>query len=131
MLKKDLSPANRSSSALLPASAEPCQPGLAKPPQHDAAQLTPPDAIGMNTDSTLALTPAEHTQLHVRVIALENLVIALLASATEQQLACAREMATFILPRAGATPHELTTHAAAEMLDMVERAIHFRGTPPR
>lgn len=74
------------------------------------------------------LTAAEQTQLHVRVIALENLLIALLATSSDQQLDCAREMATYILPRAGATPHALTTHAAAEMLSVVQRAIHFRDT---
>ena len=72
------------------------------------------------------LTNAELQQLHVRVIALESLVIALLASATEQQLDCAREMAIFISPRPGATAHPLTTHAATEMVSMVERATHFR-----
>ncbi len=77
------------------------------------------------------LTDAEQTQRHVRVIALENLVITLLASATDHQLACARETAAYISPRAGATPHPLTTHAAAEMVSIVERAIHFRGTPPK
>ena len=77
------------------------------------------------------LTLAEQAQLHVRVIALENLLIALLASATEQQLDCARELAAYIAPRAGATPHPLTTHAAAEMMSIVERALHFRGTPPK
>ena len=131
MLTKDSSPPIASSGTHSPVTSEPCPPGLLKTPQEAAAQPTPPDAIGMVADSTAALTPAEHTQLHVRVIALENLVIALLASATEHQLECAREMATFISPRAGATPHELTTHAAAEMLDMVERAVHFRGAPPR
>ncbi len=77
------------------------------------------------------LTLAEQTQLHVRVIALENLVIALLASATEHQLECAREMAAYISPRPGATQHPLTTHAAAEMLSLVERALHFRGASPK
>ena len=55
----------------------------------------------------------------------------LLASATEHQLECAREMAAYITPRAGATAHPLTINAAADMVSMVERAIHFRGTPPK
>ena len=78
-----------------------------------------------------SLTHAEHTQLHVRIIALENLVIAMLASAADNQLECAREMAAYITPRAGATAHPLTTHAAAEMVSMVDRALHFRDTPPQ
>ena len=51
------------------------------------------------------LENAELVQLQIRVIALENLLIALLAQASEQQLDLARHMAAHISPRAGATPH--------------------------
>jgi hypothetical protein len=44
------------------------------------------------------LTNAELVQLRVRVIALENLMIALLAGASDKQLEIAREMATYISP---------------------------------
>ncbi len=71
---------------------------------------------------------AELGALHIRVIALENLVIALLATASDRQLEQAREMARYISPRPGFTPHPLTTHAAAHMVDLVERAARFR--PP-
>lgn len=117
--------------------AEQCPPGLWKTPQEQAA-LAPAQRVESTVESSVAtnvtegaLTRAEQTQLHVRVIALENLVIALLACATEHQLDCAREMADYISPRAGATAHPLTIHAAAEMVSMVDRAVHFRGTPPR
>ena len=73
------------------------------------------------------LTNAELVQLRVRVIALENLVIALLAEAPDRQLDLAREMATYISPRAGFTQHPLTIHAAAHMVDLVERAGQFRS----
>ena len=73
------------------------------------------------------LTQAELVQLQSRVIALENLVVALLAQGTLQQLELARNMATYISPRPGFTPHPLTTHAAARMVHFVERADHFRG----
>jgi hypothetical protein len=73
------------------------------------------------------LTNAEIVQLRIRVIALENLVIALLAEASERQLGLAREMAAYISPRPGATHHPLTIHAAAQMIDLVERAGHFRS----
>jgi hypothetical protein len=76
------------------------------------------------------LTNAELVQLRIRVIALENLVIALLAEASDRQLAVAREMATYILPRPGFTPHPLTIHAAAHMIDLVERAGQFRDLAP-
>jgi hypothetical protein len=66
-------------------------------------------------------------QLRIRVIALENLVIALLAEASERQLGLAREMAAYISPRPGVTPHPQTIHAAAQMIDLVKRAGHFRS----
>ncbi len=84
------------------------------------------------------LTNAELVQLRIRVIALENLVIALLAEASERQLGLAREMAAYIAPRPAAyisprpgfTHHPLTVHAAAQMIDFVERGRHFRQTKP-
>ena len=75
------------------------------------------------------LANAELVQLRIRVIALENLVIALLAQAPLRQLALAREMATFISPRQGCTPHPLTLRAAAEMLSLVDRADRFASPP--
>lgn len=75
--------------------------------------------------------PAELGALHVRVIALENLVIALLATASDRQLELAREMAPYIVLRPGFTHHPLTTHAAAHMVDIVERAVRFRSDGPR
>jgi hypothetical protein len=74
-----------------------------------------------------ALTNAELVQLRIRVIALENLLIALLADASERQLDLAREMAAYISPRPGSTHHPLTVHAAAQMIDFVDRASHFRS----
>lgn len=71
------------------------------------------------------LTQAELVQLHIRVIALENLVIALLAQASNPQLVLAREMADYIAPRPGFTPHPLTVGAANEMLSMLKRASPF------
>ena len=73
------------------------------------------------------LTNAELLQLRIRVIALENVVIALLAEASEQQLELVREMAAYITPRPGYTPHRLTTLAAAEMIGLVARASPFRA----
>src|SRR5664279_2523977 len=76
------------------------------------------------------LTNAELVQLQIRVIALENLVIALLAEASDRQLHLAREMAAYISPRPGFTRHHLTVDGAAQMISLVERARHFRGLPP-
>jgi hypothetical protein len=71
--------------------------------------------------------PTELTQLRIRVIALENLVIALLAQAPDAQLHEARKMATYISPRPGHTPHHLTLRAADEMRSLVDRANQFRA----
>ena len=73
------------------------------------------------------LTNAELVQLRVRVIALENLVIALLAEAGDRQITLAREMAAYVSPRPGFTDHPLTVHAASHMIDLVERAGPFRS----
>jgi len=76
------------------------------------------------------LTDADLVQLRIRVVALENLVIALLAKASDRHLDLAREMAAYISPRPGFTQHPLTIHAAAHMIDLVERADHFRVEKP-
>jgi hypothetical protein len=73
------------------------------------------------------LTNAELVQLRIRVIALENLMITLLAQASDRQLDLAREMAAYISPRPGFTHHPLTIHAAAHMIDLVERSGRFRS----
>jgi len=77
------------------------------------------------------LTNTELVQLRVRVIALENLVITLLADASAQQLERVREMASYISPRPGAASHPLTTHAATQMLNLVDRSRHFRVATPK
>lgn len=70
---------------------------------------------------------AEAGNLRVRLIALENLVVALLAGAPESQSQLVREMAAYISPRAGTTPHRMTIEAARNMLALVERAAHYKS----
>jgi hypothetical protein len=72
------------------------------------------------------MTNTELVHLRIRVIALENLIIALLTDGPDRQLEIAREMATYISPRAGFTQHPLTIKAARQMNDMVNRAEHYR-----
>lgn len=87
---------------------------------------TPPETLPGRADIPMpANGPAEIGALHVRVIALENLVIALLATASDEQRARAKEMAAYISPRPGFTQHPLTTHAADHMIDLIERASRF------
>ena len=76
------------------------------------------------------MSNAELVQLRVRVIALENLVIAMLSEGTDRQLQIARDMASYIAPRTGFTQHPLTKQGAHHMTDLVDRAIHFRTLPP-
>jgi hypothetical protein len=76
------------------------------------------------------LTNAELVQLRIRVIAIENLVIALLAESSDRQLGLVREMAAYISPRSGSAHHPLTIQAAAQMVDLVERAGQFRIKAP-
>ena len=91
-------------------------------------------AIAPAADSTLTdvhdLTNAELVQLRVRVIALENLMIAVLADISDRQLQIARDMADYISPRPGFTHHPLTILAAKHMTDLVECAVHFRNLRP-
>ena len=103
----------------------PTQPDT-QPPGRSLTELISNEGQG----ATLPLTDAELRQLHVRVIALENLVISLLADASDRQLTLAREMAVFIVPRPGFTAHPLTVHAAAQMISLVERAGRFRDATP-
>ena len=84
-------------------------------------------AAGDGSGPAPPLTNAELSQLHIRVIALEGLVAALLTEATDRQLALAREMTSYISPRPGFTPHALTLRAANQMTDLVERALRFRN----
>jgi hypothetical protein len=74
------------------------------------------------------LSNTELVQLRIRVIALENLMIAVLSQATPWQLDMAGEMAAYIAPRADATPHPLTVQAAQHMNALVRRAFQFRDT---
>ncbi len=68
--------------------AEPCGPQTASPSVEGQARM-PENG------------PAEVGALHVRVIALENLLISVLATASDRQLELAREMASYIAPRPG------------------------------
>jgi hypothetical protein len=86
-------------------------------------------APGEGESNALPLADAELVQLQIRVIALENVMIAILARGSDRQLELAREMADYISPRPGFTPHRLTIGAAEEMNSLVERAARFRRGP--
>lgn len=83
-------------------------------------------ASGEPAREVLPLTNAELVQLQIRVIALENLMTALLADAPGPQLDLVREIAAYISPRPGYTPHRLTIHAAARMISLTEAAGRLR-----
>jgi len=75
---------------------------------------------------TPPVATADLIQLRVRVIAIENVVIALLAQTPESAVARVRALASAIQPRPGHKPHPLTLHAAEHMLQLVERAARFK-----
>lgn len=75
------------------------------------------------------LSNAELVQLQIRVIALENLVVALLAHAPEQQLELVRDIAASIFPRPG-VEHRLTSQAAAQMEHLAQRSRRLQGCLP-
>lgn len=77
------------------------------------------------------MTNAELVHLRIRVIALENMMIALLTEGSDRQREIAREMAECISPRPGYTQHPLTIHAAKHMTDLVDRAVHFKSAQNR
>ncbi len=85
-------------------------------------------AFGAACDSP-PLTNAELVQLQIRVIALESVITALLAEASEPQIERACERALYIVPRPGRTPHRLTISAAARIVGMIQDAANFRELP--
>ena len=72
------------------------------------------------------MTNTDIVNLLVRLIALESLMMAVSAEGSDlkRQMVC--DMAAYISPRPGFTPHALTVKAAAHMTELVDRAIHFR-----
>ncbi|MEO8936230.1 MAG: hypothetical protein ABI277_15255 [Burkholderiaceae bacterium] len=78
------------------------------------------------SDEDPPLSNTDLVQLRIRVVALENLMLAVLAEGTEAQSALAKEMVGNILPRDGYTPHPITIHAAQQMLHLVERASRIK-----
>ena len=90
-------------------------------------------APGGSVPDRLAIPPledAELVQLQIRVIALENLVVTLLAASPDGQVALARDAAAYITPRPGFTAHRLTLHAAAQIRSLGRRAVRFRALRP-
>ena len=70
---------------------------------------------------------AELVQLRVRVIALENIVLALLSESPDKTHEKVRALAELISPREDATQHPLTTEAASHMSRFADRAARFKN----
>ncbi|MEO5883831.1 MAG: hypothetical protein ABIQ06_15545 [Caldimonas sp.] len=94
--------------------------------ENEGGALEHPYLDGLASLGVPPLSNTELVQLRIRVVALENLLLALLAEGTDAQTTLAKEMAAYILPREGYTPHPLTIHAAQQMLQLVERAARFK-----
>ncbi len=91
-------------------------------PAAEPATVSPSSDLAPGQPPMPSIGEAEVQALHVRVIALENLVVGLLMAASDQERESARAMASRIAPRPGFTHHPLTIHAAAHMASLVERA---------
>lgn len=101
-----------------------------------STQTTPPSRLALQrwdgeggavastpaTPATATFDDAELVQLRMRVVALEGIVLALLAHGSGPQRNAAARMAGHILPRMGATPHPLTIRAARRITQLVDRA---------
>jgi len=85
--------------------------------------------VSGNQATSPQLSNAELVQLHVRVIALENLVIALLAGESDRERALVRDVAAHISPGPAFTPHPLTILASAEINHLLDRASVFHDVP--
>ena len=83
-----------------------------------------PSSWDDNEDKVPPLTNAELVQLQIRVIALENLVVSLLADASDKQLARVRDIAASIFPRPG-VEHRLTVQATAQMEHLTQRSLRL------
>lgn len=73
------------------------------------------------------MTNTELVHLHIRVIALENILLAVLAEGPKRQIQVAHDMADMISPGQGATSHPLTIQAAKHITDLIGRAKHYRS----
>ena len=73
------------------------------------------------------MSNAELVQLRVRVIALENIVLALLSESPDKTHEKVRALAELISPREDATQHPLTTEAVSHMNRFADRAARFRS----
>ena len=80
-----------------------------------------PQSAANQLENAPPLNQAELVQLQIRVIALENLVVALLAHASDAQYALVRDIARSILPRPG-VEHRLTEQASAQMEHLTQRS---------
>ncbi len=86
------------------------------PQSQPAAQAEVPQSMNTELD-----------HLRIRMIAVENLLIAQLSQAPDRQLELGSEMAAFISPRPGFSHHPRTGGAAAQMVHLLDRAWHFQG----
>lgn len=96
-------------------------------PEGPQTHLTPDqDEAPVRDQYDLKVTRVEFADLHARLIALESVTISLLYTASDRQLELAREMADYISPREGFTPHPLSLNAALHINQLVDRTLRLR-----
>lgn len=95
---------------------------------NEGGAISHPETTGAYTDRRITPSDDELVHLRTRVIALENVVIALLAAGTPRQSSLAGEIADLIRPRDGSVAHPLTMEAAHLIDGLVQRSRHFSET---
>jgi hypothetical protein len=73
-------------------------------------------------------TAVEMSQLLIRAIALEHLVVTSRAELSDRQREMEREMAFYLPPETELTERPMAAHRAARMIELVERAARFRDS---
>lgn len=100
--------------------------------RHDALSPWDRDACALSAtaegriEAWPILTNDDLVLLRVRVIALENILIAVLAEGSERQRQTARDMSDALSTQPGSARHPLTIRAAHHMVGLVHRAAHAR-----
>ncbi len=107
--------------------ASPIEASLSRWENEGGASEQPPAPASVSHLKTGQSICTELEQLHIRMIATENLLMALLAQDPDRTGQMADAIAKFISPRPGFTQHSRTLRAAAQMVHVVGRAHYFHG----
>lgn len=93
---------------------------------HVTGRFVPP-ACTCRPESVNPYATAEYTHLRGRLVALERLVMALLAQRSDGELRLARLAAADVLSRPGFTKHPVPLQAHRQIVHLLARSRHLRS----